>query len=266
MSFELIKRVTIKADGVYFYSKSNNDDLNYREWRCGTISEVYEVEGQTGLDREVIRMLCEYAQPTKIGAKYHKSIEPYACAIFGEEGNALLEKRMKDKEARFSQLSEEDKACVNNWCTINEEERTDGAKQFIAYCHELTERLYTDMAKLVQKMRRALEKNDMDSTKEKKDRPTKLSEEDKTMLTEMGCLEEDFKQIEDSMKSRNTQYKVFGPGCSIPIVITRETAIRILGRRKWLSGLARSAFHYTAVRDSDDGRKVFFDSSRMHRG
>lgn len=158
MSYELIKRVVIKADGVYFYSKSNNDDLNYREWRCGTISEVYEAEGQTGLDREVVRMFCEYAQPTRIGAKYHKSIEPYACAIFGEEGDALREKRMKAKETRFSQLSEGDKACVNNWCATSEEERTDGAKEFIDYCHKLTEQYYADMANLVQKMRRALEK------------------------------------------------------------------------------------------------------------
>ena len=48
--------------------------------------------------------------------------------------------------------------------------------------------------------------------------------------------------------------------------ITRLGAIRLVGREGWLSGLVRSAFHWTAMRETKDGsRYVYFDSSRLFR-
>ena len=47
--------------------------------------------------------------------------------------------------------------------------------------------------------------------------------------------------------------------------ISRTMAIRLLGRNAWLNGLSRSAFHQTAVRDVDEGRYVYFDSSELFK-
>ena len=62
MSTELINRITIKKDGVYLSSHSSNDTSPFHSWRCGGLSDIYVAEGQKGLDREVIRMLYEYAE------------------------------------------------------------------------------------------------------------------------------------------------------------------------------------------------------------
>ena len=47
--------------------------------------------------------------------------------------------------------------------------------------------------------------------------------------------------------------------------ITIKGAIELLGRKNFLSGIARSAFHWDAMRETEDGRKIFFDSSRLFR-
>ena len=47
--------------------------------------------------------------------------------------------------------------------------------------------------------------------------------------------------------------------------ITRNGAIRLLGRAGWVSGLVRSAFHRTSCPVSKDGRPVFFDSKAVFR-
>ena len=61
MSTEWLRQVFVKPDGVYLYSKSNNDDRPYRMWRCDSLTEIYHNEGQKGLDREIVKMLSEYA-------------------------------------------------------------------------------------------------------------------------------------------------------------------------------------------------------------
>ena len=43
-----------------------------------------------------------------------------------------------------------------------------------------------------------------------------------------------------------------------PIGVTR--AVAVLGREKFLAGMDRSAFHRSAVVQTDDGRNVYFDS------
>lgn len=45
-------------------------------------------------------------------------------------------------------------------------------------------------------------------------------------------------------------------------IISRKKAIEILGAETFVSGLERSAFHCTSVRDNN-GRAVFFDSSKL---
>lgn len=263
MAIELIKRITVKEDGVHLFSHSNNDTAPYHSWCCQSLSEVYKAEGQAGLDREVVRMFKEYATPISIkGDEYHKSIWPYVYATRSDEAAALTKEKDDKLQAFLDGIPEEQRKEVEEYWFVRAEERTHNQKVYASLEAELTERLYTDMAKLAAKERSLL------FTEEEGEGETaelKLSEQDKAMLTEMAVQGEDFEQIEDSMKSRNTQYKVYiHDNNGTPI--TRKATIRILGRRAWLSGLARSAFHYTAVRDAEDGRKVFFDSSRMHRG
>lgn len=46
--------------------------------------------------------------------------------------------------------------------------------------------------------------------------------------------------------------------------LTREEAIEKLGREVWLSGIVRSAFHWTAMRQTKDKQGyVFFNSKKL---
>lgn len=90
----------------------------------------------------------------------------------------------------------------------------------------------------------------------------KLTEEDKKLLLSWGFAEGDFRQIEEAMQKSKTKYKLGS------VRISREEAIRLLGRREYLSGLSRSAFHYTAARSvpmSTTGETVYFDSSALFK-
>lgn len=85
----------------------------------------------------------------------------------------------------------------------------------------------------------------------------KLTREDKKQLIEWGHLEDDFPQIEQAMN--NTFYMLGGK------IISRKKAIELLGRTKYLSGISRSAFHFTAARETGDGQIVLFDSSKLFK-
>ena len=85
----------------------------------------------------------------------------------------------------------------------------------------------------------------------------KLTAEDKRRLIEWGYSERDLAQIETATQKSKTTYKVGGT------YISREEAITALGRLEYLSGIARSAFHFSAARTASDGRVVIFDSSRL---
>ncbi len=48
--------------------------------------------------------------------------------------------------------------------------------------------------------------------------------------------------------------------------ISRKEAMELLGREGWLNGLDRSAFHYTAMRETIDGKNyILFDSSKLFK-
>lgn len=84
----------------------------------------------------------------------------------------------------------------------------------------------------------------------------KFTEADKTQLAEWGYSESNIKQIEEAAKRNNTIYSMGGQR------ISREEAITRLGRKDFLSGLSRSAFHFTASRMTPDGKYISFDSSK----
>lgn len=81
----------------------------------------------------------------------------------------------------------------------------------------------------------------------------KLTNEDKKQLKEYGYTEDDFSQIERAMQKSKTKYSVVNIQTGKKETISRERAIKILGRETWLSGISRSAFHWTATRDNMRG-------------
>lgn len=85
----------------------------------------------------------------------------------------------------------------------------------------------------------------------------KLTSNDKALLRKMGFSDQDFAQIEEALQRRKTKYRLG----SKPI--SREEAIVLLGRETFLSGISRSAFHYTAARKTPAGEVVYFDSCKL---
>lgn len=83
-----------------------------------------------------------------------------------------------------------------------------------------------------------------------------LTKQDKKLLLDAGHKEEDLDQIQQAADKRKTTYTIDGKDA------TREEVIKLLGREKYLHGLSRSAFHYTASQKQDD-KEVEFDSSKL---
>ena len=74
----------------------------------------------------------------------------------------------------------------------------------------------------------------------------RLTDSDKECLKAWGYPEQDMKQIEEEGR------------------ISAEKASELLGREAYLSGLSRSAFHWSASRDiGDSGNTVSFDWSSL---
>ena len=85
----------------------------------------------------------------------------------------------------------------------------------------------------------------------------KLTHEGKELLTEWGHKEENFNQIERA--TTKTTYEMNGNK------ISANKALEILGRETYLSGISRSAFHWSACRDNGKGQTVYFDSSKLFK-
>ncbi|MEG0898369.1 MAG: hypothetical protein RSF40_01485 [Oscillospiraceae bacterium] len=87
----------------------------------------------------------------------------------------------------------------------------------------------------------------------------KLTAEDKKLLKKWGHKTSDYPQIEKAMNKGITIYELdLNDG-----YVSRDEAIVLLGREVYLSGVARSAFHWSAARETKDKRTIYFDSSRL---
>lgn len=92
----------------------------------------------------------------------------------------------------------------------------------------------------------------------------KLTEEQKKYFLEIGYSEEDFQQLAMAMCKKYTTYELEDKKGNKPTKISKEEAIQILGEETYLSGIARSAFHWSSVRDNAEGNlSVRFDSSKL---
>ena len=87
-----------------------------------------------------------------------------------------------------------------------------------------------------------------------------MTKERKEILLGFGHPESDLPQIEEAMNCRVTHYTLNGKR------ISRKKAIDLLGEKVWLSGISRSAFHWTASRPiGNTNEYVCFDSSALFR-
>ena len=88
----------------------------------------------------------------------------------------------------------------------------------------------------------------------------KLSKEDKQILLEMGCKEKDFWQIEEV--SKKTIYEEYNKSKDENRGrISAKRAIEVLGKKKFLASLERSAFHRSASNTSEDCKIVIYFNS-----
>lgn len=78
----------------------------------------------------------------------------------------------------------------------------------------------------------------------------KLSAEDEALLLDMGHPKQDIRQLQDAARKTTIKYR--------NEKISHERAIELLGRRTYLTGISRCAFHASAVRETPEGEPVDF--------
>ena len=91
----------------------------------------------------------------------------------------------------------------------------------------------------------------------------KLSKEHQEIILNFGNPERDLAQIEKALKY--TDFELYDQSKTEDEKITIDKAIEILGEELFLSGICRSAFHWSATRESKKGQKVYFNSSRLFK-
>lgn len=137
MSTEYIREVNIREGKVYLTSKSSNDDIPYHTWFCESLSRIYSEEGQQGLDRKILRMLCEYA--TLNGT--HPSITRYRHALKAPQKRIICQEINKAIQAAYELLPPEDQAHPLT-------AQSEAAKAFRKEERKLLDQKYTALAKL----------------------------------------------------------------------------------------------------------------------
>ena len=135
MSRELINRITVKKDGVYLSTHSSNDSAPYYSHRNDRLSDIYAAEGRKGLDREVIRLLYEYAELR--GS--HKSLDRYRYAKDAPEALAIYKQYTDQIDDRYEQMDQADQDSV--W-----HKPTEKARAFNAYERRMRHGMYSVIA------------------------------------------------------------------------------------------------------------------------
>ena len=93
----------------------------------------------------------------------------------------------------------------------------------------------------------------------------RFDKEDIDCIKQMSIELSDAQQMEEAMNATNF-YLWLPKGGNIDIKIDIEDAWNILGRETFISGIYRSAFHQTAVRENKNYTKqIYFDSSEFFK-
>lgn len=133
---EIIERVSVEKNGVYLTSRNFAEDQS-RPWKSTALSAAYTAEGRVGLDREVMRMLCEGAELLGRDA----SIERYRYAKESTSKKKLCSRCNHAIRARFWQMNEYERQSIG--C-----HPTPAAQEYLAFQHNAREKLYADLAML----------------------------------------------------------------------------------------------------------------------
>lgn len=88
-----------------------------------------------------------------------------------------------------------------------------------------------------------------------------LTKEDKDTLLKWGYPDTDFPQIERAIKVAT--YTVWDENKPVKKQLTKQQAIRVLGRREWLSGIGRAAFHWNSCRQAKQGTLIHIDCRKL---
>ena len=80
---------------------------------------------------------------------------------------------------------------------------------------------------------------------ERESESMKLSESDKNYFKKCGYLE--VMQYEDENDKK----------------VSRKYVLDNMDRETWLSGIGRAAFHWSAARETKDGKTIFFDARKL---
>lgn len=91
----------------------------------------------------------------------------------------------------------------------------------------------------------------------------KLTPEDIKFLLNKGYLQEDIPQIQKAIS--RSSYSLYNENTDEEKFISASEALDILGRKEFLSGIARSAFHWSSCRRTSKGDAIYFDSSALFR-
>lgn len=81
----------------------------------------------------------------------------------------------------------------------------------------------------------------------------KLNPKDKKYLSEIGYLDEDIPQI-----SRTVFVFEYWPKKKAGYSIDAATAIRLVGRKSFISGIGRATFHWNAVSTNEHATKIVY--------
>lgn len=86
----------------------------------------------------------------------------------------------------------------------------------------------------------------------------KLSESDKNYFKKCGYLNQDILQIEKAIEVM--QYEDENDK-----KVSRKYVLDNMDRETWLSGIGRAAFHWSAARETKDGKTIFFDARKLFK-
>ena len=109
----------------------------YHAWHCESLSKVYGEEGRPGLDREILRMLCEYA----VLKGHHPSLERYRHALEAPEKEKIFQETAQALQAAYDLLQSEDQAHPLT-------AQSEAARAYRLTARKLQDRQYTALARL----------------------------------------------------------------------------------------------------------------------
>ena len=89
-----------------------------------------------------------------------------------------------------------------------------------------------------------------------------LNTQHQAIILNFGYPKKDLKQIEKALKYTYFELLIKDKEGE---KITIDKAIEILGEEIFLSGMGRSAFHWSAVREDNKGNKIYFNSSKLFK-